>query len=271
MIVLILVFLLGGLWETEAMSVTGVLGEEVTIKCSHSNAFSNVKYFCREACGNEDVLISSRTNKMNSNGKYSIIDEGNTFRVTISYLTKEDSGSYYCGIERIGVDTYNGVILTVTDRTANDLSQSNASSTKRLVYSGVGLGVVVLALAMTLLIFFRYRKRGIHTSSGNDNNTVYAAHSSQNQDGHHITTSSSTANGDKETDSRSLSSSTVQHKDTRGDRSDNIYSNVAVSSEPQTQPDGLFYSTVSFNRRTENSDDAPRSAALTYSTIKHKE
>uniref|UniRef100_A0A8C9XN56 Ig-like domain-containing protein n=1 Tax=Sander lucioperca TaxID=283035 RepID=A0A8C9XN56_SANLU len=101
-----------GLWETEAMSVTGVLGSDVTIKCSHSNAFSNVKYFCKGTCENEDVLISSRTNN-NLYKKYSIKDEGNTFYVTISSLEEDDSGMYWCGIERIGLDTYSEVFLTV--------------------------------------------------------------------------------------------------------------------------------------------------------------
>lgn len=54
------------------MSVTGVLGEEITIKCSHINAFSNVKYFCKGTCENEDILISSREKKTNE--RYSISD-----------------------------------------------------------------------------------------------------------------------------------------------------------------------------------------------------
>ena len=92
------------------MSVTGKLGKNIEIKCSHANAFTNVKYFCKEACRNEDILISS-SNKDSS--KYSIRDEGNTFYVTISHLTKDDSGTYWCGIERFGLDTYTKVILTV--------------------------------------------------------------------------------------------------------------------------------------------------------------
>lgn len=95
------------------MSVTGVTGEEVTIKCSHTNAFANVKYFCSGACKDEDVLISSRKNEKDPHGKYSIKDEGNTFNVTISRLTEDDSGTYWCGIDRTGLDTYNKVDLIV--------------------------------------------------------------------------------------------------------------------------------------------------------------
>lgn len=102
-----------GLW-TEALSLTGEKGGKVIIQCSHANAFSNIKYFCKGACKYEDVLISSRKTEI-VNTKYSIRDEGNTFYVTISDLRVDDSGTYWCGIERTGLDTYNNVVLTVTE------------------------------------------------------------------------------------------------------------------------------------------------------------
>lgn len=98
-----------GFWETEAL--LGEVGQKVTIKCVHSYADTNVKYFCSGACSDRDVLITSR--KSDSSGKYSIKDEGNTFYVTISDLKLEDSGTYWCGIERVGADTYVKVIVTV--------------------------------------------------------------------------------------------------------------------------------------------------------------
>ncbi|XP_031720736.1 uncharacterized protein LOC116393001 [Anarrhichthys ocellatus] len=269
MIFLILIFLLGGLWETEAVSVTGVVGEEVKIKCSHSNAFNNVKYFCKGPCKSEDILVKSRTNK-DSNEKYSITDEGNTFYVTISRLTADDSGTYRCGIDRAGLDTYNEVVLAVIEGNTQDPDNDSQSNSNKLVYIGAGLGVLVLALAMVLLIFFRHRNRGIHTFSGKNHDPVNATVSCQKQDGHHITTPSSTANEYRETDSRTNSiSSTVQHQDFGGDRSDNIYSNVSVSSGSQIQPDGLLYTTVSFNKHTDGSADTPGTAELTYSAINH--
>lgn len=106
-------FFVAGLLETEATLVTGELRREVRIKCSHTNAFSNIKYFCKGRCDDKDVLIRSSEKKTNS--KYSISDEGNTFYVTISHLAHDDSGTYWCGIERVGVDTFNKVILTVVD------------------------------------------------------------------------------------------------------------------------------------------------------------
>ncbi|XP_073331913.1 uncharacterized protein [Pagrus major] len=282
-IFLMLLGLLGGLRETEALSVTGVLGETVKIKCTHANAFSNVKYFCKGKCRNEDILISSRKEKKDSNGRYKISDEGNTFDVTISHLTEADSGRYWCGIDRFGLDTYQEVILTVREgnkkEPENDLSdtpQSNsneevnpkASSSKKLVYIGAGLGVVLLALVIVLVIFFRHRSRNVSASSGKVQDTVYATPLCQKQDANHITTSSSTATEDQETGGRTnsiLSSSSVRHQLTSKGHDDNIYSNVNVSLESQMQPDGLVYSTVSFNKHC--SSVTPRPAVVTYSTI----
>uniref|UniRef100_A0A3Q1ESL0 Ig-like domain-containing protein n=1 Tax=Acanthochromis polyacanthus TaxID=80966 RepID=A0A3Q1ESL0_9TELE len=184
------------------------VGKEVTIKCSHSNAGSNVKYFCKDPCKNEDILVTSKeTNEDDSNGKYSIKDEGNTFTVTISDLTEDDSGAYWCGIERFGVDTYNKVVLTVKK---GELIQ-------------------------------------------------YALHE----------TTSYSAKEDQETDGSIVSSPSNQHHDANADHTDNIYSNITVSSEPEIQPDGLFYSTVSFNEHADFSTVLPRTATVTYSSLKH--
>ncbi|KAI3352924.1 hypothetical protein L3Q82_019505 [Scortum barcoo] len=138
-----------------------------------------------------------------------------------------------------------------------------------LVYIGAGLGVAVLALAIVLLIFFRHRNRDNSTSSGKVHDTVYATVSSKKQDAHGITTSSSTANeDDQETDGRTnsvLNLSSIWHQDTSRGHADNIYSNVTVSSEPQLQPDNLFYSTVSFKKHKGCSPVT--SQGVIYSTI----
>lgn len=97
------------------MEITGEEGEQITIQCDHVNAYNNVKYFCKQPCRDEDVLIRSRDWKDNSNGKYSINDKGNTFYVTISRLTKKDQGDYKCGIDRVGIDTSNKVKVIIID------------------------------------------------------------------------------------------------------------------------------------------------------------
>ncbi|GLD60846.1 CMRF35-like molecule 1 isoform X1 [Lates japonicus] len=263
LIFLFLVFLAVGLRGAEAMSLKGEQNGQILITCSHSNAYSNVKYFCRGACYDEDVLISTREKKEHSQGRYNIRDEGNTFYVTISSLKKDDEGTYWCGIDRVGIDTYNKVVLTVVSgSTDNGLQRLNS---EKLVYIGAGLGVVVLALAIVLLIFFRHRKRDISTSSGKGLNTVYAAPSSLTQDAKHQTTTvSSTANKDEDTEGSTDSiviSSTIQRQDTSGD--------VTDLSKAKNQSDGLFYSSVSFSKRTDSNPVTADHAEVTYSTIGH--
>ncbi|XP_062243913.1 CMRF35-like molecule 8 isoform X2 [Platichthys flesus] len=122
---LILIFA-GGFWKTEAITVKGELGGDITITCSHSNAHDNIKYFCKAPCRDEDILIKSSEK---SKGRYSITDKGNTFYVTISRLTEDDTGTYQCGIERVFAwDTYQEVVLKVlkgkTKEPDDDFSQS---------------------------------------------------------------------------------------------------------------------------------------------------
>ncbi|XP_043970403.1 CMRF35-like molecule 7 isoform X2 [Gambusia affinis] len=159
-LVFAVVLLLEGVFQIETMSVTGTVGGSVTITCSHSYATTNVKYFCKGACDGADIMIKSRP--MQQEGKYSIKDNGNTFYVTISNLEMSDGGVYWCGIERVGVDTYSKVTLTVAEE--NPGSSLKMPDSSKMVYLGAGLGVAVLALATVLLLFFRLRKRDVSTS-----------------------------------------------------------------------------------------------------------
>ncbi|XP_069570666.1 CMRF35-like molecule 7 isoform X1 [Brachyistius frenatus] len=263
MTLVIVVFLLRGLFETEAMTVTGLEGDKIRIECSHSNAFYNVKYFCKGECKNEDVLITSRETEK---GKYRITDKGNTFFVTISDLTKEDSGMYWCGIERTGLDTYNEVFLLIAD--SNGAVDPNSSSTKMLVYIGAGLGVVVLALAIVLLILFKHRKRRITASPGKHSEVVYATPYVRKRDACRDITTSST-NEAQETDSRvtgAFCPLSNQHGDTSGAHTEDVYSDG--SPKPPIEPDGLFYSSVSFNKHTDCSAVPLPSATATYLSLK---
>ncbi|XP_047198257.1 CMRF35-like molecule 1 [Hippoglossus stenolepis] len=163
--VFLILILVGGFWKTEAISVEGELGGDVTIQCSHVLASDNVKYFCKDPCEDEDVLIRS---SQISRGRYSIKDEGSTFNVTISHLTEGDAGKYWCGIERVVKDTYKEVVLTVvkgkTQDPEEDFSQSTIDSNytyfrlwpDTVLYATVGS---VATLSVSLLLVTRFRKR----------------------------------------------------------------------------------------------------------------
>lgn len=102
-----------GLRPADCEKHKGVKGGVVVIQCAHSYAQANVKYFCREPCTRSDVLVTSR--ETGHKGRYSIEDEGNKFSVKISDLEVNDTGTYRCGVDRIGFDTYQSVFLNVTE------------------------------------------------------------------------------------------------------------------------------------------------------------
>ncbi|XP_028283706.1 uncharacterized protein LOC114449984 [Parambassis ranga] len=254
---LFLVLFLQGLLGTESISVTGVVGKDITISCSHSNAFSNVKYFCKGACSDNDILIIS-TGK-NHDGKYSIKDKGNTFYVTIRHLTDTDSGQYWCGIERTGLDTYNEVLIRVIK--GPDDSKHDSLFPETLVYIGASLGVAVLALAIVVLIFFRYRKRQISKFS----DTVYATPCIQKQEERRVIT---TGSADEERDSGgSINSRVYSPPDTDRGHTDGMHNNNP--SDPPIRPDDVTYCTVTFNdTRTGCDSTTLHPADVTYS-LKH--
>uniref|UniRef100_A0AAY5KYL3 Immunoglobulin domain-containing protein n=1 Tax=Esox lucius TaxID=8010 RepID=A0AAY5KYL3_ESOLU len=91
-----------------------VEGGYVTFPCSFILAENNNKYFCKDPCS--DILVETKGSRNVNQGRYSIEDNGNgVVTVTIKDLKKSDSGTYKCGVERVGVDTYQEVYLTVTD------------------------------------------------------------------------------------------------------------------------------------------------------------
>ncbi|XP_045061789.1 CMRF35-like molecule 5 [Coregonus clupeaformis] len=107
--------------ESAITKVTGVVGGKVTIRCSHADKWfgkSNDKYFCGKKCDSyNDVLVKTQKNKNYiERGRYAIHDyRDGGFTVTIKNLMKSDSGTYWCGVERFGLDSFQEVQLTVTD------------------------------------------------------------------------------------------------------------------------------------------------------------
>ncbi|XP_071003822.1 CMRF35-like molecule 5 [Oncorhynchus clarkii lewisi] len=93
-----------------------VVGGHVMFSCSFFWAGTNNKYFCKGTCSGRDILVETKRSKNVTQGRYSIEDNRDgVFYVTIKNLMKSDSGTYWCGVERSGLDTYQEVNLTVTD------------------------------------------------------------------------------------------------------------------------------------------------------------
>ncbi|XP_031673172.1 uncharacterized protein LOC116363984 isoform X2 [Oncorhynchus kisutch] len=109
--------------ESAGINVKGVVAGQVKIKCSHTWAGDNEKYFCKIKCYHRDRLVQTEGNKNYiEKGRYTIEDLRNGVSyVTIKNLRKTDSGTYWCGVERYGPDTYQEVHLTVTDGKFRDI------------------------------------------------------------------------------------------------------------------------------------------------------
>ncbi|XP_064817202.1 CMRF35-like molecule 8 [Oncorhynchus masou masou] len=101
--------------ESAGMNVKEVVGGHVTVGCSFTLARNNNKYFCKGTCSGRDILVGTKGSKTATQGRYSIEDNSDGVYVTIKNLMKSDSGTYWCGVERYGPDTYQEVHLTVTD------------------------------------------------------------------------------------------------------------------------------------------------------------
>ncbi|XP_078146056.1 polymeric immunoglobulin receptor-like [Centroberyx gerrardi] len=76
-------------------------GGEVAIRCYYSQDHrKSIKYFCKEQAPVCDEEISSGNSTPSQPGKFSLSESNNnSFTVTIQDLTKEDKGSYWCGVK----------------------------------------------------------------------------------------------------------------------------------------------------------------------------
>ncbi|XP_051281674.1 polymeric immunoglobulin receptor-like isoform X2 [Dicentrarchus labrax] len=108
-----------GLVSARLNLYTGAVGGSGTINCPLRLSGSN-KFFCKEECKAEDILI--RTDGVTAHsGRYSIkyrndSSERGTLSVTITDLTKSDSGRYRCGLGQTLVpDSYIDFEIRVSD------------------------------------------------------------------------------------------------------------------------------------------------------------
>ncbi|XP_034150351.1 CMRF35-like molecule 6 [Esox lucius] len=147
---------------SEVLTVTGVVGGQVVIKCKHTFASINDKYFCKDSCTGSDILIRTRDNKnYTENGRYSIFDFRNgVVTVTIKDLKKSDSGTYWCGVERVLMDSYQEVFLRVEEGppTPLDISSPHPFSTVNRVAVSLTTvpgtpQVIMLCVSLTVLMF----------------------------------------------------------------------------------------------------------------------
>ncbi|XP_039657800.1 uncharacterized protein LOC120559833 isoform X2 [Perca fluviatilis] len=107
-----------GLAKAQIFIYTGTEGEDIRVKCSSSQS-GNTKFFCKNECKQGDLLIET-TDVTAQSGRYGMEYEklrpGANVWVSISQLTKSDSGLYRCGLGRpLSPDLYADFEIRVVD------------------------------------------------------------------------------------------------------------------------------------------------------------
>ncbi|KAF5892249.1 polymeric immunoglobulin receptor-like isoform X4, partial [Clarias magur] len=103
----------------DSKAVTGYSGGGVLIKCKyHTGNTQDPKYFCKNSTsGCSDQIWTELENQWIDSGRFSLYDdtESTEFRVMITELTVQDTGTYQCGVDTdFGMDIYTQVKLNVT-------------------------------------------------------------------------------------------------------------------------------------------------------------
>ncbi|KAL3064798.1 hypothetical protein OYC64_000932 [Pagothenia borchgrevinki] len=82
---------------SDQLSVYSVTeGADVRVECPFTS-YKKSSFFCKEKCKQEDILIETTDAEDYQSGRYSIDHKQKGFFVTITQLTKSDSGEYRCG------------------------------------------------------------------------------------------------------------------------------------------------------------------------------
>ncbi|XP_060914188.1 uncharacterized protein LOC132990125 isoform X3 [Labrus mixtus] len=210
----------------------GTEGGNIEVGCSFTSS-GRRKVFCRKDCEDEDILCNT-TDVSAQCGRYSIELRKNellstVFYVSITNLTKSDSGSYTCWLDRyLPPDSTKTFELRVKDGL--------------LLYLGLSLFILIVILSAILLMFCRKRTREpkgppVQTEYAEiqENNRVYE----EIREGHRspvveVSTVYSCAkfakpNGVETTDDYSLLTAAGSHNKTVDDSSKLNYSEVDFS------------------------------------------
>ncbi|XP_034060334.1 polymeric immunoglobulin receptor-like [Gymnodraco acuticeps] len=103
-----------GLVSAQVSVYSGIEGENVTVECSIAS-YGTRKFFYKKTCEQKDILIET-SGASAQRGRYSIDYDDRHFFVTITQLTKSDSGKYWCGVDTSSSSTsYTFIEIIVVD------------------------------------------------------------------------------------------------------------------------------------------------------------
>ncbi|XP_028262511.1 uncharacterized protein LOC114436437 isoform X1 [Parambassis ranga] len=116
------VCLLSAVVDVQAkINIKGSVGQNVTATCLGWNVWlsdvkTNDKYICRSPCtGQKHIIAQAAYKKTKRKDRIEIANSDEGLFVTFFNLQKSESGTYYCGVERYGRDSFIEVNLKVTD------------------------------------------------------------------------------------------------------------------------------------------------------------
>ncbi|XP_059184718.1 CMRF35-like molecule 9 [Centropristis striata] len=106
--------------EVKTLYINGRVGESVHFTCSGWDSVTSVrendKYFCYSPCTDKVHIINKAAFKRTTyKGRVELTNSGESLFVTFKNLHESDSGTYYCGVDRWGKDSFIEVNLKVTD------------------------------------------------------------------------------------------------------------------------------------------------------------
>ncbi|XP_066119611.1 CMRF35-like molecule 9 isoform X5 [Saccopteryx bilineata] len=122
---------------TGPKEISGFEGDTVSLQCSYEEDLRNhKKYWCKEGgifisrCSH--TVYAGEDGQENTEGRVSIQDSPKElrFNVTLRNLTPQDSGKYWCGVKKLGLDDTFLVSLTVLPGTSRPSTRLDSTSAK---------------------------------------------------------------------------------------------------------------------------------------------
>ncbi|XP_072240056.1 uncharacterized protein [Leuresthes tenuis] len=106
--------------ETKTRIASGRVGETVQVECSNFETWNsvrkNIKYLCNAPCTTDKhIIVKAAFQKTERKDRIQITNRGDALLVTFTDLKMSDSKKYYCGVERLGWDSFEEVDLQVID------------------------------------------------------------------------------------------------------------------------------------------------------------
>uniref|UniRef100_A0A4W5KUU2 Immunoglobulin V-set domain-containing protein n=1 Tax=Hucho hucho TaxID=62062 RepID=A0A4W5KUU2_9TELE len=154
--------------KTSKIGAHGYEGGALDIECSYPDGYQyKPKYLCRHPCSNSDILIRSVKGEIFVPvGRFSVYDNvhGCTFIVTIQNLELQDSGHYYCGLDKWGRDiltkveisvSYSVLFQTHTGKQLFNYSHCNLGFVRVHVVVGAVLGLLMCCTVVALGLLLR--------------------------------------------------------------------------------------------------------------------